>query len=73
LPGGGGMASGLSIGLATGLGGVAAVLLGALADAIDLRTAVIATASGPAICLVLTFFLPPVKRARLIEPAASPI
>ena len=73
MPGRVAMASGLSIGLAIGLGGVAAVLLGALADAIDLRTAVIATASGPAICLVLTFFLPPVKRARLIEPAASPI
>ena len=73
LPGRVAMASGLSIGLAIGLGGVAAVLLGALADAIDLRTAVIATASGPAICLFLTFFLPPVKRARLIEPAASPI
>ena len=33
------MASGLSVGLAMGLGGIAAVALGALADAIDLETA----------------------------------
>ena len=34
-----GMASGLTIGLAMGIGGIAAVVLGALADAIDLQTA----------------------------------
>ena len=34
-----GMASGLSIGLAMGLGGIAAVALGAVADAIDLESA----------------------------------
>jgi len=34
-----GMASGLSIGLSIGSGGIAAVGLGALADAVDLRTA----------------------------------
>ena len=32
-----GMASGLSIGLSIGLGGIAAVALGALADSVDLR------------------------------------
>ena len=31
------MASGLSIGLSIGLGGIAAVVLGAIADSIDLR------------------------------------
>jgi FSR family fosmidomycin resistance protein-like MFS transporter len=73
MPGRVAMASGLSIGLAIGLGGVAATALGVLADAVDLRTALIATAVGPALCLVLAFFLPPVKRTHLIEPAASPI
>ena len=34
-----GVASGLSVGLAMGLGGVAAVVLGAVADAVDLQTA----------------------------------
>ena len=34
-----GMASGLSVGLAMGVGGVAAVVLGAVADALDLKTA----------------------------------
>ena len=65
------MASGLSIGLAIGLGGVAATALGAIADTIDLRTALLLTAAGPALCAVLTLRLPPVRRARLSEPAAS--
>ncbi len=67
------MASGLSIGLAIGLGGVAATALGAIADTIDLRTALLLTAAGPALCAVLTLRLPPVRRARLSEPAASTI
>ena len=41
------MASGMSVGLASGLGGIAAVALGAIADAIDLRTALLLMASGP--------------------------
>ncbi len=65
------MASGLSIGLAIGLGGVAAVLLGAVADAVDLRTAVLITALGPAVCVVLTLLLPPVRRRPAMQPAAS--
>lgn len=65
------MASGLSIGLAIGLGGVAAVLLGAVADAVDLRTAVLITALGPAVCVVLTLLLPPIRRRPAMEPAAS--
>jgi FSR family fosmidomycin resistance protein-like MFS transporter len=39
-----GLASGLSIGFAIGLGGVAAVALGAVADSIDLRSASMAAA-----------------------------
>ena len=68
-----GMASGLSIGLAMGVGGVAAVILGAVADAIDLKTALTICALAPALGVVLCFFLPaPAARARLaIKPVAS--
>ena len=53
-----GLASGLSIGLAMGLGGLAAVALGSLADAVDLRTALLVSAVGPALGVVLCLFLP---------------
>jgi MFS transporter, FSR family, fosmidomycin resistance protein len=53
-----GLASGLSIGLAMGLGGLAAVALGSLADAIDLRTALLVSAAGPALGVALCLFLP---------------
>jgi FSR family fosmidomycin resistance protein-like MFS transporter len=72
MPGRVGMASGLSIGLAIGLGGVAAVSLGALADAVDLETAVVATAIGPALAILVALALPPLPRRR-IEPAAAPV
>jgi MFS transporter, FSR family, fosmidomycin resistance protein len=69
-----GMASGLSIGMAIGLGGVAALSLGALADGIDLETAVLATAAGPALCILLTMFLPSSRLpARRREPATASI
>ncbi len=42
-----GLASGLSIGLSIGLGGVAAVALGALADAVDLESALYVCAVAP--------------------------
>ena len=72
LPSRVGMASGLSIGMAIGLGGVAAVSLGALADEIDLETAVLATAAGPALCIALTMFLPASRRsARRTEPVTA--
>jgi FSR family fosmidomycin resistance protein-like MFS transporter len=68
-----GMASGLSVGLAMGVGGVAAVILGAVADAVDLKTALTICACAPALGVVLCLFLPtPAARARLaIEPVAS--
>ena len=68
-----GMASGLSIGLAMGVGGIAAVILGAVADAVDLKTALTICACAPAIGVVLCLFLPaPTPRARLaVEPVAS--
>jgi FSR family fosmidomycin resistance protein-like MFS transporter len=72
MPGRVGMASGLSIGLAIGLGGVAALTLGAIADAIDLKTAVLATAAGPAFAYLVTLALPPVPR-RPVEPAPATV
>lgn len=53
-----GMASGLSIGLAMGLGGLAAVGLGGVADAVDLKTALVASAFAPLLGVVLCFLLP---------------
>jgi MFS transporter, FSR family, fosmidomycin resistance protein len=71
LPGRVGMASGLSIGLAIGLGGVAALTLGAIADAVDLEAAVLATAAGPALAFFVTLLLPPAPgRRRPVEAAA---
>jgi FSR family fosmidomycin resistance protein-like MFS transporter len=63
-----GMASGLAIGLSIGLGGVAAVGLGALADAIDLRTAMYAVAAAPFAGLVLAALLPPTRARRTLAP-----
>ena len=64
-----GMASGLAIGFAIGLGGVAAVVLGAVADSIDLKTALWVSAAAPLVSLVLTMFLPRTEpRHRRLEP-----
>jgi FSR family fosmidomycin resistance protein-like MFS transporter len=67
-----GMASGLSIGLAMGLGGLAAVALGGVADAIDLRTAILVSAVAPVAGVVLCLFLPaPAAAPRLaVQPVA---
>jgi FSR family fosmidomycin resistance protein-like MFS transporter len=53
-----GMASGLAIGLSVGLGGVAAVVLGRVADAVDLRTALYISAAAPLAAVALALFLP---------------
>ena len=68
-----GMASGLSIGLSIGLGGIAAVVLGGIADAIDLRTALYVAALAPVPAIALAALLPPTRpRRRLeLEPARS--
>jgi FSR family fosmidomycin resistance protein-like MFS transporter len=73
LPARVGMASGLSIGLAIGLGGVAALTLGAVADAVDLETALLCTALGPALALFVSMFLPPAPARRRVEPAPATI
>src|SRR5690348_4523088 len=59
-----GMASGLSIGLSIGLGGVGAVALGAVADAIDLRAAMYVAAGAALIALVLATMLPSSRPSR---------
>jgi MFS transporter, FSR family, fosmidomycin resistance protein len=53
-----GMASGISVGLAMGIGGVAAVALGAVADAIDLKTALTVSAISPALGVMASLRLP---------------
>ena len=66
-----GMASGLAIGLSVAPGGALAVALGALADSVDLRTALLVIAAVPVIAVVLTALLPADGRPRLAaEPAA---
>jgi MFS transporter, FSR family, fosmidomycin resistance protein len=62
-----GMASGLSIGLSIGIGGIAAVALGALADSVDLRTAMYAAAAAAVPGFVLATLLPS-SRVRRLEP-----
>ena len=63
-----GMASGLSIGLSIGLGGLAAVILGALADSIDLRTSLLVSAAAPLVALFLCFLLPPTREKTRLQP-----
>jgi FSR family fosmidomycin resistance protein-like MFS transporter len=66
-----GLASGLTVGLAIGVGGVGAAALGAFADAVDLRTALLVCAAGPAAAFALGLFLPS-SRARSAV-AAEPV
>ena len=66
------MASGLSIGLAMGLGGIAAVALGGVADAVDLETALVCSAFAPLLGVVLCLFLPAPRRRGPVATAPSP-
>jgi FSR family fosmidomycin resistance protein-like MFS transporter len=67
-----GMASGLSVGLAMGIGGTAAVVLGAVADVVDLKTALTISAIAPALGVFVCMRLPrPATPARrVVEPVA---
>src|SRR5262245_3585195 len=68
-----GMASGLSIGFSIGLGGIAAVRLGAVADSVDLRSALWICAVAPLAGAALTLLLPPTRvRRRLAPEIAAP-
>ena len=62
-----GMASGLSIGFSIGLGGIAAVFLGAVADSVDLRTALYISSIAPVVAAALTAMLPR-ERVRASSP-----
>jgi MFS transporter, FSR family, fosmidomycin resistance protein len=64
-----GTASGLVIGLSVGLGGVAAVGLGRLADMTSLRTALLVAAAAPLVASALAFMLPREARRKSLEPA----
>ncbi|MGI8973415.1 MAG: MFS transporter [Gaiella sp.] len=66
-----GMASGLSVGLAMGIGGIAAVVLGVLADAVDLESALLVAAAAPAAGVLLCLFLPRPSAPRLAATAAT--
>ena len=63
-----GTAAGLSVGMAMGVGGVAAVALGAVADTIDLRTALLVCAATPALGAILCLFLPAPRTPRDFAP-----
>jgi FSR family fosmidomycin resistance protein-like MFS transporter len=64
-----GTASGLVIGLSVGLGGVAAIALGSLADAASLRSALFVAAGAPIVASVLAFMLPSRRAGERLEPA----
>jgi FSR family fosmidomycin resistance protein-like MFS transporter len=63
-----GLASGLVIGFSIGLGGIAALALGALADAVDLETAMYACAAVPVAAAVLGVLLPSSRGRRRLAP-----
>jgi FSR family fosmidomycin resistance protein-like MFS transporter len=66
-----GMASGLSVGLAMGIGGIAAVASGAIADALGLKTALTVSALAPALGVFVCLRLPaPTTRAE-VKPAGA--
>jgi FSR family fosmidomycin resistance protein-like MFS transporter len=71
LPGNLGMASGLSVGLSIGLGGVGAVALGAIADTVDLDAALYTCVGTAAAGAVLSLFLPATRGRGEPDPLAS--
>jgi FSR family fosmidomycin resistance protein-like MFS transporter len=69
-----GMASGLSVGLAMGIGGIAAVVLGAVADVSSLRAALTICAVAPAVGVFLCLKLPgPLPRQAAAREPARPV
>jgi FSR family fosmidomycin resistance protein-like MFS transporter len=66
-----GTASGLVIGLSVGIGGVAAVALGRLADATSLRTALYVAAAAPLLAVLLAVQLPSGRERRRLEAATE--
>jgi len=70
-----GVASGLSVGLSMGIGGIAAVGLGALADTVNLKTALTISAIPALLGFLLSLKLPaPTPRRDVyVEPVAVPV
>lgn len=68
-----GLASGISIGFAIGLGGVAAAALGAVADSVDLETALYVSALVPALAIPLTLLLPSPRGGRKGKLTPEPV
>ena len=68
-----GFASGISIGFAIGLGGVAAAALGAVADSVDLETALYVSAAVPALAIPLAVLLPSPRGGRRRKLAPEPV
>lgn len=66
-----GLASGLSVGLSVGLGGLGAVLLGAIADSVDLRAAMWTAAAAPAAAVLLGLRLPGGRKRAAVALQAS--
>jgi MFS transporter, FSR family, fosmidomycin resistance protein len=69
LPNSVALAAGLVTGFPTAFGGIATVVLGAVADAVDLRTALYIGAAAPAVGAILCLLLPrptPVQRSGLV-------
>ncbi|MGZ4381827.1 MAG: MFS transporter [Gaiellaceae bacterium] len=64
-----GLASGLSVGFAIGLGGIAAVALGVIADSVSLQTALYVCALAPIPGFLLALLLPP---GRAVGSATTP-
>jgi FSR family fosmidomycin resistance protein-like MFS transporter len=69
-----GVASGLSAGLSIGIGGIGAVVLGAVADSVDLRTAMWVAAAVPVAALALGVLLPSSQRGPEVrlQPVSEP-
>jgi MFS transporter, FSR family, fosmidomycin resistance protein len=64
--------SGLTVGFAMGLGGVAAVLLGVVADSVDLRAALLVVAFAPLLGVLVALRLPGDDRAHVhLEPVRA--
>jgi FSR family fosmidomycin resistance protein-like MFS transporter len=65
------LASGLNVGLAMGLGGIAAVMLGLVADAVDLEAALLLCALAPLVATALILLLPAAGRVS-VQPTPAP-
>ena len=71
MPGRVGVASGLRSASPSGSAASRRSRSGAVADALDLEAAVLATTLGPALCIFLTLLLPHPRTLRPLEPAAA--